>query len=286
MFLRADEPAIVHFPQGLAAVSYSIYLNWRTYFADPRVTSGLFELWLNVDAQGGLALRASGGALLSVSAADLVDRVRNSRWSGEEIRLVVANPSRVVDELRKVAHGLRTILWLAEDGTQLQFDANAGMLMFVDPTTKAPKDWKPLPPGSFPVSLSPSFESVNGMLRARRDLVGIPMNGGVVNVHAREYVARAIEIATSTPRSWPDVFPVSLAIGWGRATQGGAEVASSDTDLFLTGRFRRLLEDMQGPRRLIWGPSDGNGHPTTRWHQAPVQACVPHPPPQRHRGLV
>ena len=263
MILGSNEPAILQFPQGLASVSYADYRQQRAYFAFPRrLISGLFELWLDVDAQDRLALRAPEARIAAGHG-------RGSGRAGAQLALErrrdPARGRQSEPRVERSAKGRRRVADdLVVDGGR---GGNRDRPDHVDadgrrPGHEKPKDWKPLLPSTFPADRSPSFESVNGVLQARSDMIFIPMNGGAVNVPASMYVQRLLR----SRRARHDPGPTCSPLVW---LSAGKKLP----------RVRPISPPRTGGRQTKGSGSD-------RRHQAPGKAQVRRLPPQWHRALV
>ncbi|MEU4569452.1 hypothetical protein [Micromonospora sp. NPDC023956] len=168
-----------------------------------RRISGLFDLWLETDPDGGLVVPSAPARRLD--ARGVADLVRRSGGAADDVRILTDDGARHSGLFREVAGLLGHDVLIGPAGTDIRHvtargpaeqqrsdEAEPGPLHAValDRVTRCPLDWIVLQPPDLATDLPGWFAVDRGLVRPRTGVVGLPLPDGLALATRADFVTR------------------------------------------------------------------------------------------------
>jgi hypothetical protein len=158
-----------------------------------RRITGLFDLWLEPGARGGLVLPMKPDRPLSARA--ITDLVRRSGEAANDVRILTDDGARHSDLFSEVAGLLAHDVLMSPDGAEIRHHDRSSLngplhAVPLDRVTRRAMDWIVIQPPDLATPLPGWFTVDHGLVRPRRGMVGLPLRGGVVLATRADFVTR------------------------------------------------------------------------------------------------
>ena len=158
-----------------------------------RRITGLFDLWLQPGARGGLVLPSRPDRPLDARA--IADLVQRSGEAGNDVRILTSDGERHSELLSEVAGLLAHDVLVSPDGAEVRHRDRIGgngplHAVPVDRATRRVRDWIVIQPPELATPLPGWFTVDHGLVRPRKGVVGLPLRGGMVLATRADFVAR------------------------------------------------------------------------------------------------
>ncbi|WP_147374956.1 hypothetical protein [Micromonospora endophytica] len=158
-----------------------------------RRITGLFDLWLEPGARGGLVLPLKPER--PVTARTIADLVRRSGEDANDVRILTADGARHTELFSEVAGLLAHDVLVTPDGAEIRHHDRQGVdgplhAVPLDRATRRPRDWLVIQPPELATPLPGWFTVESGLVRPRRGVVGLPLRGGLVLATRADFVTR------------------------------------------------------------------------------------------------
>ncbi|GLY24658.1 hypothetical protein [Micromonospora sp. NBRC 101691] len=171
-----------------------------------RRISGLFDLWLETDPDGGLVMPTAPGRHLDARA--VADLVRRSGDTADDVRILADDGARYTDMFSEVAGLLGHDVLVSPVGADIRHvtarragadpepdcgDGGAAAPLHavpLDRVTRRPLDWIVVQPPDLATGLPGWFTVDHGLVRPRTGVVGLPLPDGVALATRADFVTR------------------------------------------------------------------------------------------------
>ncbi|MEV6813992.1 hypothetical protein [Micromonospora sp. NPDC051296] len=158
-----------------------------------RRISGLFDLWLEPGAHGGLVMPLKPGRPLTARA--ITDLVRRSGEAANDVRILTADGARHTELFSEVAGLLAHDVLVSPEGAEIRHHHRSGgdgplHAVPLDRETRRTRDWIVIQPPELATPLPGWFTVDRGLVRSRKGVVGLPLRGGVVLATRADFVTR------------------------------------------------------------------------------------------------
>lgn len=154
---------------------------------------GLFDLWLEPGARGGLVLPTKPDRPLDARA--ITDLVRRSGHAADDVRILTSDGARHSELFSEVAGLLAHDVLVTPDGAEIRHHDRRGgdgplHAVPVDRATRHVRDWLVIQPPELATPLPGWFAVDRGLVRTRKGVVGLPVPKGVVLATRADFVTR------------------------------------------------------------------------------------------------